>query len=392
MSTICGCSLPLDVLTGISSGFTVASMRFAAVKVVALLVLLTTALTAIVWPAAATSCQPESIIHASDAPRQDNYSTYDFPSMSEGAGCEDYYHAQAHVWLGPELRLANGVSWRLLIDAHTDTRAPRITWMPNQERMLKANRMFDIVHGRSIANAHDIEGILRQIFEKQRRDEARLGLVQDVWEQFFSFHGDYHQLDVALTYASDRFVSYREFGKSYWDYAGWGPIAKGQVFDLAQGTFFGAEACPGEHHSYGRPSALIGRANGRKSIDDQADMSRYFVFGSLLYLCDEEHYAPFRALVVKWANKSIPEVDRHLTRDRPSCSSWARELVEAERPALPVLTMSGLALHDFVAAPLMYPRRCPSGAVGTEPVVIPYKELAALMTPGPLRDELLTLH
>src|SRR6267154_2211586 len=58
-----------------------------------------------------------------------------------------YYRSHARVRLGPEQRLANGVSWRLHIDVGTRLAMPRITWMPDARRIWTANAMFDMAQG-----------------------------------------------------------------------------------------------------------------------------------------------------------------------------------------------------------------------------------------------------
>jgi hypothetical protein len=118
---------------------------------------------------------------------------------------------------------------------------------------------------------------------------------------------------------------------------------------------------------------------------------RQFVFGDLLRLCDETRYAAFRALVIKSALALIAESESVASRVAPQCADWARDLVTADFPVVPILTVTGLALHDFRQVRAFLPFQCPTTPRGREPVVIPYRELAPLMTPGLLKDELLNL-
>ncbi|HET7715510.1 MAG TPA: hypothetical protein VFK86_07760, partial [Bauldia sp.] len=69
-----------------------------------------------------------------------------------------YYHLHANVRLGRELRLDNGVAWRLLIDARTGAAVPRLTWMENRKSLLKANALFDVVHGEALVG-YDIRDV-----------------------------------------------------------------------------------------------------------------------------------------------------------------------------------------------------------------------------------------
>src|SRR5215204_1510853 len=61
-----------------------------------------------------------------------------------------YYRLHAKVRSGPEQRLANGVTWRLLTDIRTGAAAPRIVWMADQKALLKANALFEAVHGEAL--------------------------------------------------------------------------------------------------------------------------------------------------------------------------------------------------------------------------------------------------
>src|SRR6266851_3287396 len=169
--------------------------------------------------------------------------TYDVVNGEEGAKFEAYYRENAQVWLKPEQRLANGVSWRLLVDARTDMRMPRITWMPDRASLAAANKLFDRVHGAAIAEADDVE--------RTWREEVEFWKKANPHHLDFSVADFIRQTDVTLTYASERFVSYREFGKIEWYYRQWDRITKGQVIDLVKGTSFGVEACPGEERLYG---------------------------------------------------------------------------------------------------------------------------------------------
>ena len=58
-----------------------------------------------------------------------------------------YYQEYAKVRLGRENRLANGVAWRLLTDVRTGLSVPRLTWMPDRDRLKIANGLFEAVHG-----------------------------------------------------------------------------------------------------------------------------------------------------------------------------------------------------------------------------------------------------
>src|SRR5262245_66055030 len=73
-------------------------------------------------------------------------------SIEEGVASDPatwaaYYRRQAHVRLGPEQRLPNGVSWRLHEDVDTKLALPRITWMPDAPSQRTANGLLEMVRG-----------------------------------------------------------------------------------------------------------------------------------------------------------------------------------------------------------------------------------------------------
>jgi len=312
----------------------------------------------------------------------DPTASFDFKTKEESAICGDYYREHAQVWLEPEQRLANGVSWRLQVDAHSKTRIPRITWMPDHRSLLRANRMLDRVHGKAIFDASELEAKWQ---EDVKIDPTALPFVSDVANL-------YHQVDVALTYASSRFASYREIGYAAQGERYYPGFWKGVVLDLDQQTFFGIEACPGAEEPYGErfPDYDWSNPSSYKEVEESA--VRYFTFGSLLHLCDEDQFRVFRALAVKWAKTAVAAEDPRSPYETVFCTSWAKDLATMDLPVLPMLGVSGLALHDVAAPRHLTSYRCPLGAVGVDPVIIPYRELAPLMTQGPLRNELLTLH
>ena len=283
------------------------------------------------------------------------YSTYDDADEEDA----EYYREYAQVSLGRERRLANGVSWRLLIGRRTGMAMPRITWMPDRSSRTAANARFDAIHGAAI---RDADGIVRLWQTRCESDCDRLVAKNP------KFYG--HQYEIFLTYATARFVSYREFGDVYWDYRDSSLLNKGAVIDLREGTVFGVKACPGEERRYSEqtpeyddPVPVI------RDGEPRYNGPRHFVFGDLMHICDEALYVSFRALVVRHASLAVRNKRR---------TSWILDLLDDDRPMLPVLTPSGLGLYDF-------------SRHGEGPLIIPYRELESFMKPGPLREELLSL-
>jgi hypothetical protein len=309
----------------------------------------------------------------------DPWASYDFKTKEESAICSEYFREHAHIRLRPEQRLANGVSWRLQVDDHTRTRIPRITWMSDHRSLLLANRMFEMVHGKAIFDAGEFEAKWLKL------DKSEDSFAADV-------SNVYDQGEVELTFAGQRFVSYREIGIAAQSGSYYTRFAKSQVLDLEHGTFSGVEACPRAKGPYGEgfPDYDWNKPESYKEAEDPA--VRYFIFGSLLRLCDEERFRTFRAFAVKWAKAAIPAEDASRSPQADYCSAWAWDLATKDLPMRPVLGVSGLVLYDLDAPRGVRSYRCPSGAFQIDPVVIPYRELAPLMIPGPLRDELLALH
>ena len=208
------------------------------------------------------------------------------------------------------------------------------------------------------------------------------------------------QTDIALTYASDRFISYRETGHEQWGHRDAGGIARGQAIDLPQGTAFGIRACPDTDRRYGEedPDDYEKEVPSVREGEWRYDAPRRFIFGSLIYACDPEVYAAFRALIGRHARMAVTRNGQGWAGG--PCARWTRRLLvkEFESPVLPVLTPNGLALHGFQYNSFYLEDlsdrpwlTCPSGARSGDPVVIPYRELEPFMTNGPLKNELLAV-
>jgi hypothetical protein len=250
-----------------------------------------------------------------------------------------YYRSHARVRLGPEQRLANGVSWRLHIDVGSRLAMPRITWMPDARRMRTANALFDMAQGGAML-------ISRAAGRELDEEQTRLRLDG---KPIFQYGKPVVQTDVGLTYATPNLVSFvdlgyvvHEEGNATWR------IIRGVTFDLAVRRVFGIEACPDSDIPYTGLQYAVAKQGVREPIN----------------------YPVIRACSEK------PNVEQHIDKDQ--------EIVL-------YLTFKGLAVHNTEYWPNASRSYCTLARSPVNPVILPYRELEPFMVPGPWRDELLKL-
>jgi hypothetical protein len=287
-----------------------------------------------------------------------------------------YYREHARVRLGTERRLPNGVSWRLHTDTVSGLAEPRITWMPNAGRLRLANEMFEIVH------AGDL--IIEAAWEKAGKEAKAKAREEGVSDSDIELPGIY-QGDIDLTYASVNLVSMVNI--QWLGLERLFPDIHGITFDLAHGIVHELTACDGTHR-YGRYAE-----NGPNYL---------FRLGPLLRICDQASYRAFQRLYAAQATlagkaqaKLIEKRGRENVDDRiGTCIEHyvdANEYLENDHEYVLYLTFKGLAVHLVSFEGSYYIRTC-THVSPLNPTVIPYRDLAPLMQPGPWRDELLALH
>lgn len=134
------------------------------------------------------------------------------------------YRGFAQIRLGPERRLANGISWRLLTDVRTGIAWPRITWMADKQRLRIANEMLEGAHGASIVDARTL---------KETLEGANRARQADGWSAIDFGQGG-TQTVIDLTYASTRLLSVIDMAmeRSEGNYTG--RVIRGLTFDLEQ--------------------------------------------------------------------------------------------------------------------------------------------------------------
>ncbi len=247
------------------------------------------------------------------------------------AKLRQYFFSNARIWLGREQRLSNGVAWRLQTDVGSNASAPRITWMADRQAMLRANRLFEAIHGLVLLD----------------NEAAKFNGPQD------NLPTPYHpttQTEVAVTYASSRWVSYVELGWEASEGTAVSRILTGRVLDLEEQTYFSIKSC----------------------------------FGNLLEICDDTSAKAFEALR---AEKT--EAATKANRD-PGAANCAAEMARSSHAPtfFLYLTQAVLAIHD-TAFTFSAVRFCALARNRINPAIIPYRDLAPFMKPGPLKDELL---
>jgi hypothetical protein len=275
-----------------------------------------------------------------------------------------YYRSNARVRLGPEQRLPNGVSWRLHMDAASRIAIPRITWMPDGQRMRTANELLDMVHGGAMLFADEMRLRLEGGNNVNRRYELSV----------LEFARPVTQTDVGLTYATPTLMSLVDLGYAPTGWKSLTRIIRGVTFDLRSGELFRVEACPDSVHPYG--------AKGGEYR---------FQFGKLLRVCETETYLKFVQLLS--ARSAL--VAERTASGKNSFIEWCSErggrVVAPHQEIVLYLTARGLAVHNTEYGSIPARDNCALERSPVNPVILPYQELEPFMIPGAWRDELLRL-
>ncbi|HYD04528.1 MAG TPA: hypothetical protein VEC60_02335 [Reyranella sp.] len=282
------------------------------------------------------------------------------PDQSEWAA---YFRENARIRLGREQRLPNGVSWRLFTELRSGISIPRLTWMPDRQRLQTANRLLDMVHGGEM---------VAEALEREQIDSGNIYAAKRGWPPLVTKHA-LEQGDVGLTYVGSRLMSLMWASQIATQGNHPDALLRGITFDLDDGSVHHVRPCPDSHWRYGFKT-------------DYRPGNFQFEYGALLRLCDTTSYRNFIALV-KEIDDARPV--RHLT---PSASDKAQgcteypdlPLVREEQEYVLYLTFSGLAVQVSGS-------ECPARRRPDNPIIVPYRRLEPFMLPGPWRDELLGL-
>ncbi len=276
-----------------------------------------------------------------------------------------YYRSRAHVRLGPERRLLNGVVWRLHVELASRLAMPRIVSMPDAQSARTANRLLDMVHGGALLFATHV---------RQQLD-AENELRREQGEQPLQYNRPIIQTDVGLTYATPTLMSVVDLGIAPTDRRIAKRIIRGLTFDLRTGEMFRVEGCPGNEGGYGARSG-----------------DYRFRFGKLLQLCETETYLRFVQLLSARSMMAAERSARSHDSRTAGCSETGGRVVTPHQEIVLYLTDRGLAVHNTEFGFIQARDNCALERSMVNPVILSYQELEPFMIPGPWRDELLRLN
>ena len=288
--------------------------------------------------------------------------SYAVPDQSTWAA---YYRNQAHVRLGPDRRLLNGVVWRLHVELASRLAMPRIVSMPDAQRVRTANRLLDKVHGGALLFAAHV---------RQQLD-AENELRREEGEQPLQYDRPIIQTDVGLTYATPTLMSVVDLGIVPTDRRIAKRIIRGLTFDLRTGEMFRVEGCPGNEGGYGARSG-----------------DYRFRFGKLLQLCETETYLRFVQLLSARSTMAAERSARSHDSLTAGCSETSGRVVAPHQEIVLYLTDRGLAVHNTEFGFIQARDSCALERSTVNPLLLPYRELEPFMIQGPWRDELLRLN
>lgn len=295
-----------------------------------------------------------------------------------------YYVAHGKISNGPQKRLVNGVRWQLATDRRTRIAVPRIVRMPDNTNAVVANRMLELVHGGAMLFSERQQKGFHEQLRRHEEDGYRwAGQSEKEHKERFKTVREFTpkrivtQTDVALTYASSRFVSMVDLGFVYTYEGTYTPrIIRGLTLDLQRRQIFTMEACP--QGSFRRRGAIFNPT---------------FRFADLLEICDQASLALFEA-AVQAAEDRIKAATAE-SKD-PSVERCRGTSIDEEQRFVVYLADGGLAVHltqFWIRNGTLWSDAntpdCTLKLSGRNPLIVPYRDLELLMKPGPLREELL---
>ena len=278
-----------------------------------------------------------------------------FGSTAVDPRLAEYFRSHARIRLGAEKRLPNGVSWRFLIDEATGIRLPRLTWMSDRRSAQEANRLLEMLHGRSVEYAQEKEEFLRDI----NAGRKEMGLFP------LEYQHAVHQTDSGITYAGEHLISLVDLGYVESEGTGVERFMRGTVLDLRQATMASIEPCGAGADPFG------------------------FHLGDFLDVCSPARYDAFVSLLQAKAEQAAHETSDSSDPSVIECSEKAGPFVERKQPVSLYLTFTGLAVHNTEFWPDASRKNCSLVRSPVNPVIVPYRELEPFIKPGPWRDELL---
>ena len=301
----------------------------------------------------------------------DEWGIYDNKPLPDQSTWRAFYRDHARVRLGPELRLPNGVAWRLHTDDVSGVAWPRITWMPDSARTMTANEMLEMAHGGALLDAANADNWLKDL--NARRRELDLPPLRS--------KRAIDQLRIDLVYASRRLVSVIDLETVESEGTFVGKIMRGLTFDLKQKATYRLAECPDSDRPYGESWG--------------AEPSNYlFQFGKLLQVCTPAAYRKFMSLFLANAELAARRYQRSQNVYVQDCISHYlgdRKDIDEDQENVVYLTFAGLAVQTATFGLGVDRTACTMYRSPLNPIIIPYRDLEPLLLPGPWRDELLAL-
>jgi hypothetical protein len=246
--------------------------------------------------------------------------------------------------------------WILETDRKTRLAYPRLVALANGASVARANVALEAMHGRILKMAYRVTSVL------SRAPFGDLDTSFDILVQFYT---------VKATYLSPSTLSLVAIGEEAHEGNGAYVLVRGAALDIASGKIFTINSC---HEERRRP---------------------FFTFGPLLTVCDDGKLEAFRTLWREQARLLRSQVPAVQHRPNEITQEDCRELVLSNIDNATFfslyLTPGGLAVHNAFSTGAWENECYTARDSPFFPVVIPWQKLAPLMTPGPLRNELLAL-
>jgi hypothetical protein len=265
---------------------------------------------------------------------------------------EDAVYYKTHAQPEPgEVRDTGSGSWLVETDLNTGLGEPRLVRLSNGRSIARANDALQAVHGRIL----QLERARRR--ELDQKDDPAVTPSSPT-----------------VSYFSPTTLSYVVRGEQLTGGTMRLPIVRGTTLDIKRGTVSTIMACRNR-----RP---------------------FFTLGSLLSVCDRPRLGMFRALWLEQARKLQATAQQQGKVWNEDCRALTSTFIDIQDEELGhdfgfvfslYLTPAGLAVHQQFT---IFGRD--NGCVLDPqspffPTVIPWRKIAPLMNPGPLRDELLAL-
>jgi hypothetical protein len=246
--------------------------------------------------------------------------------------------------------------WALETDRKTRLAYPRLVALANGASVARANAVLEAMHGRILKTAYRATSVLSR---------APFGDLDTGFGIVVHFN------IVKATYLSASTLSLVAIGEEEHEGNGGYVLVRGAAGGIASGKIFTINSC---HEERRRP---------------------FFTFGPLLTVCDDGKLEAFRTLWREQArllHGQVPAIQRRPNEiTQEDCRGLVLSNIDNATFFSLYLMPGGLAVHNAFSTGAWENECYTTRDSPFFPVVIPWQKLAPLMTPGPLRNELLAL-